>query len=387
MGPSRRSRILIANRDQTFLDQLVERLLNMNVDVDFANEGKSTVELIEAEVYDLVVLDIALPIHNGLQILELVKHMRPETPVLILTFSSTQDLAEQALRQGAYGYLLRPLEDMKDFDRAVNEGLFKPGPDRENIENYYAQVMGSNGTKPEIRNPAVLKPKPKPAPPPTVAPQFGPSSPPLESLATKSEAFSKAREEHLTQVIDALPDGILELNSDGQIMSCNPPARDWLRMDARSAEKLLARLLRSIAKSSDSGKTQIQVGERLVGIWVKPLNNSSGELHRVVVIRDVTQPEGVIRQRQSPPSRPARRSGEEIVHFKNVGRMPISDTPEEGWSILLMVDKMKTAIKDEVQRFLEDNPIDWLEKVLEPEPEEIDPDTLLEVSQRLSRIR
>jgi CheY-like chemotaxis protein len=387
---NRRRRILIANRDQTFLDQLVERLLSMNMDVDFANEGKSAVELIEAEEYDLIVLDVALPIHNGLEILELVKHLKPNTPVLMITFSGTQDWAEQALRQGAYGYLLRPLEDMAEFDRAVRDGLTSGSNLHQMIppgESFYAQVMSQRENRASPGGSVDHRPDVKMALPSIASgsPKNGPS--PMADLARKNKSFQKNRQEQLVQVIDSLPDGILELNSAGQILSCNPTAREWLTLEATAPHKPLTQVLKAVCNTQKAGKTQVEVQGRNALILVKPIRNKNGEERKVVMIRDASQlPQAQILPHNSN-RRAARKTGEEIVEFKNVARMSLPETQEQGWSLLVMVDKVKSAIRFEVEKFLEDNHFDWLEKVLEPEPEEIDPEVLSAVSHRLSKIR
>ena len=76
------------------------------------------------------------------------------------------------------------------------------------------------------------------------------------------------------------------------------------------------------------------------------------------------------------------------IQFKNVQRKPIDDYPEEGFSFLLMVDRVKDMVKDEVGRFLDNNPIDWLNGLVSKEPEEVevDPEMITAVHRRLSKI-
>ena len=139
MNPVQRSRILIADHDQTFLDQLADRLLQMDMEVDFAENGKTAIQLIDSESYDLIVTEIAMPIYNGLEILRRSKERNPHIPILITTFSATTDWAEQAIREGAHSYLLRPLNRMKEFDLAVEDALqSKQVPDK---NSFFEQVF------------------------------------------------------------------------------------------------------------------------------------------------------------------------------------------------------------------------------------------------------
>ena len=84
MKPITKSRILIADHDQTFLDQLADRLLQMDMEVDFAENGKTAMDLVESETYDLIIVEIAMPLYNGLEILRKakLKEAKPQSNLL-----------------------------------------------------------------------------------------------------------------------------------------------------------------------------------------------------------------------------------------------------------------------------------------------------------------
>lgn len=67
-------------------------------------------ELMERQNFDIVTSDITMPGESGIELLHHVTREFPETPVLMLTANADTQLAIQALTQGAYGYLLKPVK-------------------------------------------------------------------------------------------------------------------------------------------------------------------------------------------------------------------------------------------------------------------------------------
>lgn len=70
-----------------------------------ADTGAAALELLASDDWDLVLLDMALPDLNGLEVLKRIKRLRPHVPVLIFSMYSEADFAVSALDTGASGYL------------------------------------------------------------------------------------------------------------------------------------------------------------------------------------------------------------------------------------------------------------------------------------------
>lgn len=75
-----------------------------------ADSVTSAWELQQQVVFDLVVTDLGLSEDAGIELLRQIKQVYPQTPVLVLTSNRDVRLAIQALTEGAYGYLLKPIE-------------------------------------------------------------------------------------------------------------------------------------------------------------------------------------------------------------------------------------------------------------------------------------
>jgi DNA-binding NarL/FixJ family response regulator len=105
--PVSRSRVLIAD-DHTLIAELCKQRLEEEFDVvGMVHNGQ---ELIPAAVElkpDVIILDIAMPILNGLDAGPQVKKLLPAVKILYLTVTADTEVAAEALRRGALGYILK----------------------------------------------------------------------------------------------------------------------------------------------------------------------------------------------------------------------------------------------------------------------------------------
>ncbi|MBF0523629.1 MAG: sigma-54-dependent Fis family transcriptional regulator [Deltaproteobacteria bacterium] len=83
--------------------------------VEGCDNGREAIELIKQKCYDIVLLDLIMPEVNGLEVLKAVKPLRPSTEFIILSAMDDVPMAVQAIRLGAYDYLLKPIEGERLF--------------------------------------------------------------------------------------------------------------------------------------------------------------------------------------------------------------------------------------------------------------------------------
>ena len=105
-------RILIAD-DHQLLREGVKRILNMEKDFDVVGEcgdGIQVVELCNTLRPDVVIMDINMPVENGVTATERLKEFFPEIKVIILSIHDDESYVFETLRKGAYGYLLKDME-------------------------------------------------------------------------------------------------------------------------------------------------------------------------------------------------------------------------------------------------------------------------------------
>jgi DNA-binding NtrC family response regulator len=78
-----------------------------------APEGESGLERINQSAYDLVLLDLALPGKNGLEILHLIREQHPDLPVIMITAYGKVDNVVEAIRTGAQNFVQKPWDNDK----------------------------------------------------------------------------------------------------------------------------------------------------------------------------------------------------------------------------------------------------------------------------------
>ena len=102
--------ILVVDDDQQSLITLVHNLEQQGYTISLAEDGKQALEMIEAESYDLVLLDILMPVMDGYQVLEYMKNSGTlrDIPVIIISAVDEMDSIIRCIRMGAEDYLPKP---------------------------------------------------------------------------------------------------------------------------------------------------------------------------------------------------------------------------------------------------------------------------------------
>ena len=76
-----------------------------------ANSGHEALEILESSDVDLVLTDMKMPVMDGIELLENVKALDPDLPVIMMTAHGTVDKAVEAMQKGAYSYILKPFDN------------------------------------------------------------------------------------------------------------------------------------------------------------------------------------------------------------------------------------------------------------------------------------
>ncbi|WP_203364340.1 response regulator transcription factor [Bacillus sp. REN10] len=125
-------RIFIAE-DQRMLLSALGTLLNLEEDMEIigqAADGQEAVGLIKRLKPDVCLMDIEMPVKNGLEVAEELKTVLPACKVIILTTFARPGYFERAIKLGVHGYLLKDgsIEDLATAIRNVMKGqrVFNP---------------------------------------------------------------------------------------------------------------------------------------------------------------------------------------------------------------------------------------------------------------------
>jgi two-component system response regulator PilR (NtrC family) len=90
--------------------------------VDAASDGVEAMERLRNQAYDLILTDMRMPGADGMELLEQVKRIHPETLVILMTAYSTTAQAVEAMKLGAYDYIVKPFNN-EDIRLTVKKAL------------------------------------------------------------------------------------------------------------------------------------------------------------------------------------------------------------------------------------------------------------------------
>ena len=144
-------RILLAD-DHTVMRSGLRLLLERQPDFVVTGEaadGREAVALAASTAPDVVVMDVAMPLINGIEATRQIAAANPRTSVIILSMHSDESYVLRALKAGARGYLLKDSAetDLIKAVRAVHEGRnsFSPAISRMLLEDYIRQLQQRGG--------------------------------------------------------------------------------------------------------------------------------------------------------------------------------------------------------------------------------------------------
>lgn len=126
------ARIIIIDDDLNTCTLLSRLLSKEGHEVSAYQNPKNALESMDSAVTDLVITDISMPEMNGIEVLEEVRKTAPAIDVIMITAFASVESAVDALRKGAYDYVVKPFQN-DDLLQSVGRVLEKRGLYEENI--------------------------------------------------------------------------------------------------------------------------------------------------------------------------------------------------------------------------------------------------------------
>jgi len=117
------ARLLLIDDDPALIPEQVRQAFPApRYQVDVAATGSAGLARAQAEPPDVILLDLRLPDQSGLEVYQQIRQIDARIPVIFVTLAKGADAAIEAMKQGAYDYLFKPL-DLHQLRRVVGEAL------------------------------------------------------------------------------------------------------------------------------------------------------------------------------------------------------------------------------------------------------------------------
>jgi DNA-binding NtrC family response regulator len=107
---SKMPRILVVDDEKAMRESLNDWLKEDGYQVGLAESGNKAVDMARKDPWEVILLDLKMPGMDGLETLKKLKEVRPDAEILMMTAYATVDTAVQAMKEGAFDYLVKPFD-------------------------------------------------------------------------------------------------------------------------------------------------------------------------------------------------------------------------------------------------------------------------------------
>lgn len=125
-------RVLLVDDEKVFLKLTSQALDELECEVEVASSGSEAMTQLESRFFDVVVLDIRMPGMDGIEVLRKLQKERPTQQVVMLTGQATLSTAIEAMKLGAYDFLIKPCR-IDDLRRVIENAAERGRLQRDNI--------------------------------------------------------------------------------------------------------------------------------------------------------------------------------------------------------------------------------------------------------------
>jgi len=116
-------RILVVDDEIFIRESVADYLEDYDYIVDMASNGIEAFEKIQIQDYDLIITDLAMPVMGGMELIAKTNEFYPLIPKIIVTGTGELKDAIEAIRNGAYDFITKPIEDFETFLITVRRAL------------------------------------------------------------------------------------------------------------------------------------------------------------------------------------------------------------------------------------------------------------------------
>ncbi len=126
------NKILVIDDEQSMRDFLAIMLKKEGHEVITAENGVDALKAVQSEIFDLVITDVKMPGLDGIGLLKAIKEVSSDTIVIMITAFATAETAVEAMKLGAYDYIMKPFK-IDEIKLIIQKALEKRFLRKENI--------------------------------------------------------------------------------------------------------------------------------------------------------------------------------------------------------------------------------------------------------------
>ena len=110
-------KILLVDDEPDVTRRLSKRLGRRGYECQAASNGQEAVDAMAQFAFGVIIMDVKMPVMDGMSALQIIHARWPKTQIILLSGHADMQLAVQAMSEGAFGYLMKPVD--------IDELLFK----------------------------------------------------------------------------------------------------------------------------------------------------------------------------------------------------------------------------------------------------------------------
>ena len=141
--------IWVVDDDESIRWVLERGLSEKGMDVKTFDSANKVIKKLETENPQLILTDIRMPGKSGIDLLDQVKELRPEIPIIVMTAHSDLESAVESYEHGAWEYLPKPF-DIEEAVSMVQRATSKEGQEKEEISDSEAEIVGEAPAMQEV---------------------------------------------------------------------------------------------------------------------------------------------------------------------------------------------------------------------------------------------
>lgn len=106
-------KILIADEDDFIRQVIAFRLENEGIKVEFAIDGEETLQKIEKDSFNLLLMELMLPIIDGFTVIQKVKENNPQLPIIVLSAKNQEIDVVRCFEMGVHDFIAKPFRPLE----------------------------------------------------------------------------------------------------------------------------------------------------------------------------------------------------------------------------------------------------------------------------------